>query len=153
MIATGMTSPGYPTNPVRTLIPHLGWPRSYEFWRDRQFSPADPRGKASRACGDERNPDRDLPDVPTMTESGLPHLTRGFWSGLLAPAGTPAEIVNRLNAEINASLATPEMTASLMKLGFEPKIARHRILPPCLPMKSRRGPRRRRRPGSNPNRR
>ena len=66
--------------------------------------------------------DRNLPDVPTMTESGLPRLTRGFWSGLLAPAGTPAGIVNRLNAEINASLATPEMKASLANLGFEPKI-------------------------------
>jgi len=66
--------------------------------------------------------DRDLPDVPTMTESSLPRLTRGFWSGLLAPAGTPVAIVNRLNAEINASLATPEMKASLVKLGFQPKI-------------------------------
>jgi tripartite-type tricarboxylate transporter receptor subunit TctC len=65
--------------------------------------------------------DRDLPDVLTMAESGLPRLTRGFWSGLLAPAGTPVAIVNRLNAEINASLATPEMKASLVKLGFEPK--------------------------------
>jgi tripartite-type tricarboxylate transporter receptor subunit TctC len=65
--------------------------------------------------------DRDLPDVPTMAESGLPRLTRGFWSGLLAPAGTPFAVVNRLNAEINASLATPEMKARLVKLGFEPK--------------------------------
>ena len=61
----------------------------------------------------------DLPDVPTMIECGLPQLTRGYWSGLAAPAGTPAEIVNRLNAGINASLATPEMKASLMKLGYE----------------------------------
>lgn len=67
------------------------------------------------------NRDRDLPDVPTMTESGFPRLTRGAWSGLLAPAATPSSIVNRLNAEINANLATPEMRASLMKLGFEPK--------------------------------
>jgi tripartite-type tricarboxylate transporter receptor subunit TctC len=65
--------------------------------------------------------DRDLPDVPTMNETGLPQMTRGFWSGLLAPAGTPAAIVNRLNAEVNAVLATPEMKASLAKLGFEPK--------------------------------
>jgi tripartite-type tricarboxylate transporter receptor subunit TctC len=61
----------------------------------------------------------DLPDVPTMIECGLPQLTRGYWSGLAAPAGTPADIVSRLNAEINASLATPEMKASLMKLGYE----------------------------------
>ena len=63
----------------------------------------------------------DLPDVPTMAEAGLPRLTRGFWTALMGPAGTPAGIVNRLNGEINASLATPEMKASLAKLGFEPK--------------------------------
>jgi tripartite-type tricarboxylate transporter receptor subunit TctC len=63
----------------------------------------------------------DLPDVPTMIECGLPQLTRGYWSGLAAPAGTRAEIVNRLNAEINAGLATPEMKASPMKLGYEPR--------------------------------
>jgi tripartite-type tricarboxylate transporter receptor subunit TctC len=39
----------------------------------------------------------------------------------MGPAGTPAVIVNRLNAEINASLATPEMKASLAKLGYRPK--------------------------------
>ena len=63
----------------------------------------------------------DLPEVPTMIESGLPRLTRGFWTALLGPAGTPATIVKRLNAEINASLTTPEMKASLAKFGYEPK--------------------------------
>src|SRR3954463_14502154 len=56
-----------------------------------------------------------LPEVPTMKEAGFPSLTRGFWAGLLAPAGTPADIVKRLNAEINAALSTSEMKASLMK--------------------------------------
>jgi len=63
----------------------------------------------------------DLPDVPTMAESGLPRLTRGFWTGLLGPAGTPAAIVSRLNTEINASLATDDMQMSLAKLGYETK--------------------------------
>jgi tripartite-type tricarboxylate transporter receptor subunit TctC len=62
-----------------------------------------------------------LPDVPTMIESGLPGLTRGFWGGLLAPALTTPDIVKMLNSEVNASLATPEMKANLLKLGFEPK--------------------------------
>jgi tripartite-type tricarboxylate transporter receptor subunit TctC len=61
-----------------------------------------------------------LPEVPTMKEAGFPSLTRGFWAGLLAPAGTPADIVNRLNAEINAALSTSEMKASLMKVGVAP---------------------------------
>jgi tripartite-type tricarboxylate transporter receptor subunit TctC len=63
----------------------------------------------------------DLPDVPTMAEAGLSRLTRGFWTALMGPAGTPVDIVNRLNAEINACLGTPEMKASLAKLGYEPK--------------------------------
>jgi tripartite-type tricarboxylate transporter receptor subunit TctC len=77
--------------------------------------------RALAVSSETRSPD--LPDVPTMIESGLPSLTLGAWSGLLAPAGTPAGIVNRLNAEIDASLATPEMKASLMRVGFGPKIA------------------------------
>jgi tripartite-type tricarboxylate transporter receptor subunit TctC len=68
----------------------------------------------------ERRSDK-LPDVPTMEEVGLPQLTRGFWTGLLAPAGTPADIVSRLNSEINAALATTHMKDGLMKVGVEPK--------------------------------
>jgi tripartite-type tricarboxylate transporter receptor subunit TctC len=76
--------------------------------------------RALAVSGKTRNPD--LPDVPTMAELGYPRLTRGFWSGLLAPAGTPDEIVNSLNREIIAIAQSPEMKASLRKLGFEPKI-------------------------------
>ena len=75
--------------------------------------------RALAVTSEARSPD--LPDVPTMIESGLPRLPRGFWGGLLAPADTPADIVDRLNAVINASVTTPEMTANLAKLGFEPK--------------------------------
>ena len=48
-----------------------------------------------------------------MIESGFPGLSLGFWVGLWAPAGTPAPIVDKLNAEINAVLASPEMQAAL----------------------------------------
>jgi tripartite-type tricarboxylate transporter receptor subunit TctC len=64
----------------------------------------------------------DLPDVPTMIECGLPELTLDFWAGMLAPAGTPPAVVEKLNAAINASLQSPEMKASMSKLGFEAKI-------------------------------
>jgi tripartite-type tricarboxylate transporter receptor subunit TctC len=64
----------------------------------------------------------DLPDVPTMAEAGLPGLTLDFWAGMLAPAGTPAEIVMRLNAAINRVLASRDMRASMTKLGFDAKI-------------------------------
>jgi len=64
----------------------------------------------------------ELPDVPTAAEAGLPDLTLEFWAGVLAPAGTPAEVVARLNAAINESLRSPEMKASMDKLGFDAKI-------------------------------
>ena len=75
--------------------------------------------RAIAVTSEVRSPD--LLDVPTMAEAGLPRLTRGFWTALLGPAGTPPGIVTRLNAEINASLATSEMKASLATLGYEPK--------------------------------
>jgi tripartite-type tricarboxylate transporter receptor subunit TctC len=64
---------------------------------------------------------RDLPDVPTMIESGLPQLALSFSAGLLAPAGTPAPILEKLNSAMNEALRSPEMIASFAKLGFEPK--------------------------------
>jgi tripartite-type tricarboxylate transporter receptor subunit TctC len=62
----------------------------------------------------------DLPDVPTMEESGVP-LRFTFWSGLMAPAATPIDIQQRLNAALNEVLASPELIASMNKLGLEPK--------------------------------
>jgi len=64
---------------------------------------------------------KDLPDVPTMIESGLPQLALIFSAGLLAPAGTPADVVARLNAEINEAMKTPEFVANMGTLGFEPQ--------------------------------
>jgi tripartite-type tricarboxylate transporter receptor subunit TctC len=65
----------------------------------------------------------DLADVPTMSESGFPQLTRGDWTGFWAPARTPAHIVTRLNSEINAVLTMPAMRAAMRKLDFEPRTA------------------------------
>jgi tripartite-type tricarboxylate transporter receptor subunit TctC len=65
---------------------------------------------------------KDLPDVPTMVESGLPELALTFSAGLLAPAGTPADIIQKLNFETNEAMKTPELTAGMAKLGFEPQI-------------------------------
>jgi tripartite-type tricarboxylate transporter receptor subunit TctC len=75
--------------------------------------------RALAVSSETRSPD--LPNVPTMAESGFPHLTRGAWVGLWAPAGTPAHIVDRLNTETNASMATPAMKAALKRLDFQPK--------------------------------
>jgi tripartite-type tricarboxylate transporter receptor subunit TctC len=65
---------------------------------------------------------KDLPDVPTMIESGLPQLGLTFSAGILVPARTPPEIVEGLNSEINEALQSPELVASLAKLGFDPTV-------------------------------
>jgi tripartite-type tricarboxylate transporter receptor subunit TctC len=62
-----------------------------------------------------------LPDVPTMTESGLPRLQANLWSGLLAPMGTPPDVVAKINATFNEGMNTPEMREALKKLGAEPQ--------------------------------
>lgn len=61
-----------------------------------------------------------FPDLPTLAEAGVQGYELTSWNGLLVPAGTPRDIVNRLNAEVNRILATPEMQAKLAELGYEP---------------------------------
>jgi tripartite-type tricarboxylate transporter receptor subunit TctC len=50
-----------------------------------------------------------LPDVPTMTEAGVPGYTAGTWYGVLAPVGTPPAIVKRLNTELSRALGAPDL--------------------------------------------
>jgi tripartite-type tricarboxylate transporter receptor subunit TctC len=64
----------------------------------------------------------DLPDVPTLVELGYPDFTADAWTGVVAPAGTPAPIVARLNAAINEGLKAPEVRGSLARLSSIPKI-------------------------------
>lgn len=61
-----------------------------------------------------------LPDVPTMVELGYPEVDTGAWFGLFAPAGTPAAIVNRLNAEVNRILQLPDVVSRFETLGVYP---------------------------------
>jgi tripartite-type tricarboxylate transporter receptor subunit TctC len=59
------------------------------------------------------------PDIPTVAESGLPGFETGSWQGVLAPAGTPRAIVDKLNAEIRRILATQEMKQLLAAQGTQ----------------------------------
>lgn len=61
-----------------------------------------------------------LPDLPTVAESGLPRFESLTWNGILVPAGTPADIVLRLNREIDAILAMPDVRNRLHNAGLEP---------------------------------
>ena len=60
------------------------------------------------------------PDVPSMAEAGLPGFDTAVWFGLLAPAGTPPEIVSVLSREVNAALKADEVIAPLRAQGMEP---------------------------------
>jgi tripartite-type tricarboxylate transporter receptor subunit TctC len=62
----------------------------------------------------------DLPEVPTFTEAGLSGYEVNSWYAVLAPAGTPPEIVARLHREITASLREPDMRERLRALGTDP---------------------------------
>jgi tripartite-type tricarboxylate transporter receptor subunit TctC len=61
-----------------------------------------------------------LPDVPTVAEAGLAGYDSTGWFGLVAPAGTPAAVVSRLNAEVTAALNDEAIRSSLRTLGVEP---------------------------------
>ena len=62
-----------------------------------------------------------LPDVPTVAEQGFRDFDVTTWYGVFAPAGTPKDIVNTLNTEINKLLATPEMKDAIHAQGAEPQ--------------------------------
>jgi tripartite-type tricarboxylate transporter receptor subunit TctC len=92
------------TDPMTTSLPHI------------QSGALRPLAIA----GAERSPK--LPDVPTTPEAGFPKLQAPFWLGVVAPAGTPPDIIDKLNAAFRESLAPAETRARLDTLGAEIKI-------------------------------
>ena len=63
----------------------------------------------------------EIPDVPTMDELGYPGMPPDSWQAIVAPAGTPAAIVAKINKLVNEGLATPELQNKLKQLGGEPQ--------------------------------
>ena len=61
-----------------------------------------------------------LPDVPTIAESGLPGFSATNWYGLFAPAGVPRETIARINADVNRALQAPEVRDKIVNSGGEP---------------------------------
>jgi tripartite-type tricarboxylate transporter receptor subunit TctC len=61
-----------------------------------------------------------LPDVPTMTEAGVPNFVAYAWQGMVAPASTPPAIVKKLNTDLTAALNTPAVQKKLEELGVVP---------------------------------
>ena len=71
--------------------------------------------KPIAAVGNQRN--SLLPNVPTFSELGYPQMVASLWYGVMAPAGTPEPIINKLNAALNKVLSTPDMKARLGERG------------------------------------
>jgi tripartite-type tricarboxylate transporter receptor subunit TctC len=76
--------------------------------------------RALAVTGKTRSPD--FPNLPTMIEAGYPDYVLSFWTGIVAPAGTPAEIVAKVNAAINESLKSSPVQANLAKFNVEANI-------------------------------
>jgi hypothetical protein len=81
--------------------------------------------QASRVGGHHPHPDAIDADLPTVAET-LPGYETVAWFGVLAPAGTPKDVVNRLSAEIGRIARSPEMRERLAGMGAEPSAARRR---------------------------
>ena len=73
--------------------------------------------RALAVTGVNRSPQ--LPDVPTLAESGVPGYSAYVWMGLLAPRGTPAAIIERLHREVIATIATPEVKSYMANASIE----------------------------------
>lgn len=78
------------------------------------------KGKLRALAVTSATRNHELPEVPTMAESGLPEVASVTYYGLLAPRGTPAEAVHRINAAVNDSLKSPEVIAAIRRIGFDP---------------------------------
>ena len=61
-----------------------------------------------------------IPDLPTIAEAGVPGYAVTSWNGILAPANTPPQAIQRLNAAFNKIISNPDMRARLLKMGYDP---------------------------------
>jgi tripartite-type tricarboxylate transporter receptor subunit TctC len=71
--------------------------------------------KALATSGSKRSPV--TPEIPTLAEAGLPGYESGIWLGLMAPAKTPRPVLEKLNAEVNKILSSPEVKENWLKQG------------------------------------
>ncbi|WP_454690740.1 tripartite tricarboxylate transporter substrate binding protein [Achromobacter aloeverae] len=74
--------------------------------------------KALAVTGAKRSPL--LPNVPTVAESGVPGFVVNGWYGILAPAGTPSDVVNKISRDVAEALKDPTLSKQLASYGYEP---------------------------------
>jgi tripartite-type tricarboxylate transporter receptor subunit TctC len=74
--------------------------------------------KALAVSGTRRSPG--FPDVPTIAEAGVPGYDAGTWTGVIAPAGLPRPVLDKLNAAVNAAIRSPFFIERFALIGDEP---------------------------------
>lgn len=98
------------------------------------------QGKVRALAYTGRTRSQNLPDVPTMAECGFPQLTSYFWQGVLAPAGTPSAVIERMRVAVNKTLEAADVQAALEKLGLEPQASSREELVERIAEEARRWP-------------
>ncbi|TPQ27441.1 tripartite tricarboxylate transporter substrate binding protein [Cupriavidus pinatubonensis] len=78
------------------------------------------QGRVHALAVSSRKRSTTLPDVPTVAEAGVPGYDVASWNGVLAPAGTPTQIISRLNQAFNRVLSMPDIRQALLERGYEP---------------------------------
>jgi tripartite-type tricarboxylate transporter receptor subunit TctC len=76
-------------------------------------------GKLRALAATSRQRVASLPDIPTMAEAAFPGVEVGSWVGLVAPAGTPTDVIDRLNREITTIIAAPEFHQRMAAIGLD----------------------------------
>src|SRR3546814_4646486 len=74
--------------------------------------------KPIAVIGGARSPS--LPNVQTFAEAGYPKVNQPIWWGLMAPAGTPKDVIDELNAVMKKAVSSKDMTEKLQKAGYDP---------------------------------
>ena len=120
-VATGADLTPVPFKSSGEVIPNLAGGQLNAGWVDSNFALTGIRTGRVRALAvslRERTPV--LPDVPTVSETVYPGFDAAGWFGFFAPAGTPADVINKLNAEIRVVLAMPDVRERILATGNEP---------------------------------
>ena len=120
-LVTGADLTPVPFKTSATVITTIAGGQLDAGWVDTNFALVGLKGGRVRAiavASKDRSPV--LPDVPTVAESGFPGFDALGWFGFFAPAGTPVDIVNRLNAEVRTVLAMADVRERILATGNEP---------------------------------
>ena len=120
-MVTGADLTPVPFKTSATVITTIAGGQLDAGWVDTNFALVGLKGGRVRAiavASKDRSPV--LPDVPTVAESGFPGFDALGWFGFFAPAGTPVDIVNRLNAEVRTVLAMADVRERILATGNEP---------------------------------